>query len=224
VGVRAQKAERQRTEFNVHLQTLKQTGASAKIVDGAVKSMQDLAHQRFPPAMYMVGLWETTGDHVAKNPAEGLALIQKAAAKNYGPALYEISIRQIEGRDLPQDIEKGLDAMRHASVLGSAQAQFYLGHRYETGSGVPRDLDRARRHFRLCAAQGIALCQYRLGLLMLDGSEGPARDPVQAVAWLQLAADQGVSEAGDLLSTEAPKLTAEQTAWVTTLKPQLLRK
>ena len=56
--------------------------------------MQDLSRQHFPPAMYVIGVWEITGDHVAKDPGDGLALIQKAAAKNYGPAMYEIAIRQ----------------------------------------------------------------------------------------------------------------------------------
>jgi TonB family protein len=216
------KAERQRTEFNLALRTLKRTDSSAGAVDGAVKSMQDLSRQHYPSAMYVAGLWETTGAHVAKNPADGLALIQQAAAKNYGPALYEIAIRQIEGRDLPKDIEKGLETMRQASLLGSVQAQFHLGHRYEKGNGVPRELDRARRYFRLCAAQGIALCQFRLGLLLLDSPARPERDSMQAVAWLQLAAEQGVSEAKNLASTEAPKLTAEQAAWVATLKAQLV--
>jgi hypothetical protein len=62
--------------------------------------------------MHLVGIWETTGEHLAKNPDDGLALIRKPASKNYGPALYEIAIRQIEGRDLPKDIEKGLETMR----------------------------------------------------------------------------------------------------------------
>ncbi|HYL73050.1 MAG TPA: TonB family protein [Bryobacteraceae bacterium] len=219
-----EKAERRRTSFNVALQTLQQTDANPKAVDRSVKSMQELCRQRFPPAMYMVGVWETAGEHVAKDPNDGLVLIQKAAAKNYGPALYEIALRQIEGRDLPKDPEKGLEIMRQASVLGSPLAQFYLGNRYETGSGVPRELDRARRYFRLCAARGISRCQYRLGILLLDSPDRPERDYVQAVAWLQLASEQGIPEARDIASKEAAKLTPSQTNWMTTLKTQLVRK
>jgi len=84
-----------------------------------------------------VGVWEIRGEHVAQDAADGLALIQKAAAKDYEPAMYEIAIRQIEGRDLPKDAERGLEIMRQASVLGSPQAQYYLGNRYENGDGVP---------------------------------------------------------------------------------------
>lgn len=133
--------------------------------------------------MHLVGFWEITGEHVTQDAADGLALIQKAAAKNYGPAMYEIAIRQIEGRDLPKDVEHGLETMRQASVLGSPQGQFYLGNRYQNGDGVPRELDRAHRYFRLCAAQGVAQCQFRLASLLFNAPDRPERDYVQAVAW-----------------------------------------
>jgi TonB family protein len=219
-----EKAERQRTSFNIALQTLKRADASAKAIDRTIKSMQDLSKQHFPPAMYLVGIWEIAGEHLPKDPDDGLVLIQKAAAKGYGPALYEIAIRQIEGRDLTKDAAKGLDTMRQASVLGSPQAQFYLGNIYENGSGVPREVDRARRYFRLCAAQGVPACQYRLGGLLLAASDRPERDYVQAVAWFQLAGEHGVPEAREIASKESAKLTAAQTAWMNTLKSQLVRK
>jgi TonB family protein len=217
-------AERQRTLYNEAVQTLKRSDTSAKAIDSAVKSLEALSQKNFPPAMHLVGLWEIEGFHLWQNPDHGLALIQKAATKNYGPALYEIAIRKIEGRGLPKDVVKGLEEMQRASVLGSAQAQLYVGNRYETGTGVPRDLDRARRAFRLCAAQGVSECQYRLGRLLLDGPDRPERDYVQAVAWFQLAGEQGNSKARDIASAEAAKLTPAQTAWMTSLKGQLVHK
>ncbi|HWY46947.1 MAG TPA: TonB family protein [Bryobacteraceae bacterium] len=219
-----EKTERQRSAFNVALATLRRSDSSAQAIDRVVKSMQDLCRQRFPPGMYMVGVWETKGDHLAKDPGDGLALIQKAASKNYGPALYEIAARQIEGRDLPNDLEKGLENMRQSALMGSPAAQFFLGNLYEQGSGVPREIDRARRYFRLCAAQGVPLCQYRLGRLLLDATDRPERDYVQAVAWFQLASEQGLAEARDIASEEGAKLTPVQTTWMTTLKGQLVHK
>jgi TPR repeat protein len=153
-----------------------------------------------------------------------LSLIQKAATKNYGPALYEVAMRQLDGRDLPKESAKGFATMRQAAMLGSPQAQFYLGTKYEKGDGVPRELDRARRYFGLCATQGIALCQYRLGSLLLDNPDRLERDYVQAVAWFQLAAGQGMSEAQQIATRETANLTAAQTSWVNSLKGQLVRK
>jgi TPR repeat protein len=165
-----------------------------------------------------------SGDHVDKDPADGLALFQKAAAKNYGPALYEVAVRQIEGRDPPADGEKGLEVMRQAALLGSPQAQFYLANRYEKGTGVPQELDRARRYFHLCATKGVPLCEYRLGRLLFDAPDRLERDYVQAVAWFQLAAEQGMSEATDIATTESARLTAAQVSWVKGLRTQLVRK
>lgn len=158
-----EKMERQRSAFNEALQTLSRANLNSNAVDRAVRSIMDLCQHKFAPAMYVAGSWKTTGEHVPKDAAEGLDLIQKAAAKNYAPALYEIAVRRIDGRDLPLDIDRGLQEMRAAAKLGNRQAQFYLGKRYETGDGVPRELDRAGRYYGLCGAQGVALCQYRWG-------------------------------------------------------------
>jgi TonB family protein len=218
------KAERQRTLFNIALHSLNRANATAAAVAGAVKDMQELSRQKFPPAMCALGLMEANGDRVAADPQDGLALIQKAAAKNYGPALYEIALRRMEGRDLEKDVEKGLEEMRQAATLGSPQAQFHLGGRYEKGIGVPREIDRARRYFRLCAVHGVAQCQYRLGRLLFDEEDRPERDYVQAVALFQLATEKGLPEAAGAASREAANLTPAQVKWISTLKTQLLQK
>lgn len=219
-----ERTERQRTAFNVALQILNRPDATSAAVDRAVQSMMDLCRRKFAPAMYVVGSWKIDGEHGPKNAAEGLDLVQKAAAQNYGPALYVIAVRRIDGHDLQRDIDKGLQEMRKAATLGIRQAQFYLGNRYERGDGVPRELERARRYFRLCAAQGAPLCQYRLGRLLYDAPDRRERDYLQAIALFQLAAEQNLAEAKQLASSEAQKLTAEQSTWVASLKRQIVRK
>lgn len=219
-----EKAERQRTAFNVALQTVNRAGASPAALDGAVKSVMNLCRQKFPPAMYLVGMWKTNGEHVPKDAAEGLEWIQKAAAKNYGPALYQVAVRRLDGRDLPLDIGKGLQEMREAATLGSHQAQYHLGRRYEKGDGVPRDPGRASRYYRLCAAGGVDVCQYQLGRLLYEAPERRERDYLQAVALFQLAAERGLPQAKELASGEAARLTTEQSRWVETLKKQIVRR
>jgi len=219
-----EKTERRRTAFNLALQSLNRSDAVQTAMDRAVKSMQELSQQKFPPAMYVVGLWETNGEHVTKDPQGGFALLQNAADKNYGPALYQVALRRITGQNLSKDVQKGLEEMRQASTMGSPQAQFYLGNLYESGDGLPRETDRAKRYFRLCAAQGMARCQYRLGTLMFNSPDRSERDYIQAVAWLELAADAGVQEAKDVVSKEGPSLTPAQNNWVSTLRSQLVTK
>lgn len=193
-------------------------------MENAVRSILDLCKQKFVPAIYVVGLWKTTGEHVDRNVPEGLDYIQKAAGKNFAPALYETGLRRIEGRDLPVDIGLGFEEMRSAARLGSKQAQFYLADHYEVGQGVPRDLERARSYYRLCAAEGVALCQYRLARMLDKPPDRPERDHMEAVALFQLAAEQGLSEARQPASREGTALTTEQTAWVTKLKGLIVHK
>lgn len=219
-----EKSEQRRTQFNLAAQTLNRAGASDRDVEQAIGTILNLSQQKLPAAMYQEGMWKAKGDRLPRNPEEGWALIEKAAAKNYGPAIYEIGIRRIEGIDLAKNEEKGLGELREAATLGSIQAQFYLGDRYQKGSGVPIDLDRARRYFRLCSAQGVSVCQYRLAKLLLEKKDRAERDYVQAVALLQLAADGGLKEARDVAAKEAADLTPSQSKWVQGLKAQLVRK
>lgn len=203
--------------------TLGRANLAGEERDRAVKSIRGLARKKFPPAMCLLGTWETEGQYVPKDSPDGLGLIQKAADKKYGPALYQIALRRIEGRDLPADVPKGLEEMSRAALLGSPEAQFYLGSRHVTGDGVPRDLERARQDFRLCAVRGIAECQYRLGKLLFDAPDRRERDYVQAIALFQLAGEQGHREAEEIASRETPKLTPAQTTGVKNLKAHLAR-
>lgn len=216
------KAERRRTQFNVAVSGLNRQ--DAKRAERAVKTIQDLAKEKFPPAMYALGKLKSSGEFVNRDPVEGLALINKAAHKNYGPALYELGAMCYQGKGVPDDREKGLKLLRDAAVLGSADAQFFLGTHYEAGDGVPHDVDRAGRYFRLCAASGVSRCQFRLAKLLLDLPERKERDYVQAIAWVSLATEQGLAPARQLLEAEEPNLTPEQLARADKLKAQLVHK
>ena len=217
-----EKAEQQRKRYNLAVSAITKPDAAPPAVESALKTMQDLANQKYPAAMFNMGMWQILGTYHLNDPAGGLLLVQKAADRNYGPALYEIGTRRITGQGIAQDVNKGLDEIRDAAMLGSERAQFNLGARYELGDGVPIDLDRSKRYFRLCAARQVALCQYRLGKLLLTEPSRSDRDYSQGVAWLELAAAKGVQQAEDLRAKET--LTSEQSTWIEKLKADLSRK
>lgn len=185
-----QKAEQQRTEFNVMLRSLDR--AKGKPDEKMIRTIEHLARDKFVPAMYLLGKWQDAGVGVPKDPDRGLDLIKKAADKNYGPALYEIGHRYLVGRGFPQDPEKGMKMIRESAVLGSLQAQYFLATHYESGEGFERDPARARQFYRLCAAKGDAKCQYNLGRLLFNQPQRKEREYLQALAWLQLAAAQNL--------------------------------
>jgi TonB family protein len=216
-----EKNERHRTSFNTALKDLNHTKS---LKDRAVKTITDLAHQQYPPAMSLMGTWEINGENVDRNPVDGLEWIQKAAARNNGPALFEIATREIEGRDMPRDVNRGIETMKRAATYASFQAQYNLGQRYEKGVDVAADADRARHYFRLCAAHGVEMCQYRLGKSLVDSPARSDRDYVQGLAWLELAADNKVREAADIVDRELPKLSGPQLASVKSIQGHLVQK
>lgn len=214
-----EKAERLRTRYNALNNTLGNSSSGTKQVESAAVSMQELAAQRYVPAQYMLGMWKLAGKYVAKDDAGGLDLVRKAAEKNHGPAIFELARRQL---DAEPKSGAALDEARRAALLGSTQAQFYLASRAERGLHEPVDLERARRYYRLCASARIAECQLRLGRLMLAAAARES-ERLQAVAWLDLAADEGLTEAQSLREAESARLSPEQMEWVRRLKEQLAR-
>jgi TonB family protein len=216
------KAEDRRVRFNVALAALR--GQDTARRNKAMETLEELAKQNFPPAMYVLGKLLEAGDVVASDPERAGLLIRKAADKRHGPALFDLGLASCEGKGVPKDAEKGMRMLRDAANLGSYAAQFYLGNYYEQGPDASRDLDRARRSFRLCAAAGHADCQVRLAKLLLGLPQRQDRDYVQAIAWLKLAADQGQTEAQSLVDKEGPGITPEQLSAVLRLKAQLVHK
>jgi len=214
------RTEDRRMHFNVALAGLRSHDEKRR--KQAVKTLEDQAKHDFPPAMYVLGKLLEAGDIIAPDAQRGEQLIRKAAKKHHAPALFDLGSAYCEGRGVAKDTAKGVHMIGDAARLGSYSAQFYLGNYFSQDAS--RDLDRARRNFRLCAATGHAECQLRLGKLLLSGAERRERDYVQAVAWLELAADQGQPEAGKLVENEISRLSPEQVSAVHRLKSQIAHK
>lgn len=216
------KAERRRTDFNVAVTNLRRRDRN--LADQAAKTIEELARQKYPPAMYILARLHLSGELVEKNPAQALALLEASAEKGHAPAMCDLGMLYFEGIEVSRDTQKGLQLLSDSAVLGSAAAQAFLGAKYEAGDVVPRELDRARRYFRQCASTGHPICQFHLAKLMFEAPERKEWEYLQAITWFQLAADRGFTEARKIVDAETPKLTPEQLAWTKRLKSQLLRR
>jgi TonB family protein len=214
------KTEERRTSCNTAIHNLQIADKKAKGLETVVK----LAADKYPPAMSLLGGWMIEGNEVPKDVLGGIDLIRKAVDKYDGSGLYELGILSIEGKLVPAEPEKGLKLIREASTNGNRPAQLYLGLKYESGDAiVPVDRERARYYFRLCAARSVAACQFHLGKLLMPAPGETKGDPVQAVAWLELARDGSVQEAEPLALSLRDNLSPEDIRRVEKLKPQLLR-
>jgi TPR repeat protein len=211
--------EHQRTSFNVAERSLFRVGAAAH--DRSVKVIQDLAKQKFPAALYQVGMWELSGRYVPQDAATGMAKIHAAADRNYAPAVYQVAVRAMEDA---AEREASWERMRQAAVLGSREAQFFLGDHYERGDGVEPSADRARNYFRVCGAKGDGRCQYRLARLMFESPNRRDYEYEQALAWFQLAAANGIPDARQIVDRERTNLNPDQEKAVAKLTRQFVGK
>ena len=214
------KTEKHRTAFNVALIAIRQN----KITTATLDPVRKLVAEKYGPGLYLYAKLIQEGKADPADPKQYFELIQESAAQRYGPAMYEVAMAEIQGDQLPKDTAKGMELMHSAAGLGSSSAQWYLGQVYDIGQGVPMDFDKSRQYLRLCAAAGQAPCQYRLGKSLLEHSDHPTRDYVQAIAWLGLASDQKNEDAEALLQKEDERLTPAQVAGANKLKAQLVHK
>jgi TPR repeat protein len=216
--------EKRRTQFNHALNLAK---GDSKQAESALKTFQELAEKRFPPAMYVYAEFLAQGKNIPADPEKSRDLIERAAKAKYGPAMFALAMRSIETKDASRSFEELREMIHSAAVLGSAQAQYFMGSAYEHGSptlSFRQDEESARQFYRLCAATGQMLCQFRLGELLLKRPDAQERDILQAIAWLELSAEQGDPEAKSLADQARPGLTGEQMKRITTLAQQLVHR
>ena len=214
--------EERRTEYKHALALLK--GDSAE-KESALKTLQEMTQTNFAPAMYSYGQLLAEGKDVPSDPEKSRDLISQAAKAKYGPAQYTLAFASLNEKGNSKALKDGLEMMRDTANLGSTEAQYFLGLAYEHGNtdlSIRQDEDAALRSYRLCAAAGHGLCQYRLGDLLLNQPNAKARDIPQAIAWLELSADQGEPQAKMLADRSRASLTPEQVKQVATFKKQLV--
>jgi TonB family protein len=218
-------ADERRIAFNLAVDAIQRKRQTSDPPDAqTLGTMRKLAQQKYPPAMYLYGKLLEAGDGVAQNRDAALRLIAEAAEKAYPSAMFDIGRMMMEGRRLKKDPEKGLELVRNAAILGNRRAQFFLGVAYLSGYGVPQDAERAHQNFRLCAAVGETPCQVQLAKLLLQNATREERDFLQAIAWLELAAEDRNEEAKLILDQEHTELTPKQISWVNKLKSQLIQR
>jgi len=216
-------AEKRRTEYNRSLSFIK---GDSKLKESAIKTFQDLAQKKFPPAMYAYGQLLAEGKDVPSDPEKSRDLIIGAAQAKYGPAMFALASASLAEKGNAKALKDGQEMMREAAHLGSTQAQYFLGFANEHGNAdldIRQDEEAARQYYRFCAAAGQILCQYRLGDLLLNQPNARERDIPQAIAWLELSADQGEPQAKVLVDRSRAGLTSEQVKQVATFKKQLVR-
>ena len=126
---------------------------------------------------------------------EALKALSLKAEEGDAKALYELGRLHDTGFDtIPVDTARSSALYLLSANKGYAPAQNYIGFRYYNGEGIAQNLDSAIYWIKAAAAQGDITAASNIGYLLLDSPEIP-HDTIEALNWLEIAAEGGVRDA-----------------------------
>lgn len=156
----------------------------------AVRRFREGVEKGSVRALLNLGLVTANGRGVELNQAEGLRMIDDAAAKSLPEAINAQAETYFYGQfGRTMDYEKARASYCLAAEAGIVGAQNILGVIYRDALGVDRDHEIALQWFRRAAEQGDVRGQSNFGHLL--GVESPdTTRRIEAIKWVTLAADQ----------------------------------
>ena len=135
------------------------------------------------------------GDGVPNDEVLGASWARKAAEQGDSRAMSVLAGCYYYGNGVPKDVVEGARWDKMAAENGNGWNQIEYAKRLMFGLHMPKNQDEAVK-WLLRAARGDKKsggvdAQARLGFLYLNGYDAVAKDEIQAVRWLRLAAEQG---------------------------------
>ena len=200
------KAEQRRFQYNLHLHSL-ETGT---VLDAPVLALRSMAEENFGPAMVAYSRLLQQGYAMERREGEAEEWILAAADEDEIDAMVEAARMYLSGDGTKQDFKKGRQLLEKAAKdHNNPDAQYFLGRAYESGTnGFDVDTDDAVKYYRMCSSATM-LCQLGAGRSLLHKKKRRDKNLTEAVAWLELAAEQDSQEARDLLAQEVPNLSSD---------------
>jgi len=177
-----------------------------------VEWLEKAAEQGETSAQYMLGIFYCTGNGVPKDIDKGVKLIRKAAEQGDENAQLSLGGMYFSGEvvGVPKDLLKAAEWVRKAAAQGFAEAKKALPEveaalkkekvreEREAAEKRAQEEKEAAEKLRAAAEQGNADAQFNLGNSYFTG-QGVTRDYAKAAEWFGKAAEQGHTEAKDLL-------------------------
>lgn len=126
----------------------------------------------------------------AKDYAAAFAAITVEAQKGHAHAQAELASMYLMGQGMPVDVDKGIHWLDKSVAQGHLPAMAMLGGLHANPQFGHVDLDKSYRLLQACARKLRPTCISSFASLQLI--EGAAFfDPVKAMAWFDIGADQG---------------------------------
>ena len=183
-------------------------------VNRGVALLEAAAKQGRTSAQVQLGkLFAEGSDGVAPDPTAAARYYELAAQQGNSGAQYELAKLYAEGRGVPQDGMRAISLFQQAAAQGKINAYARIGDLYASGDGdgIVKDYGEAVRWYDEAARNGDAKGLYRLGEAYEQG-RGVEADPVRALMWYSLAAEEGYEAAPARVDQLAGRLAPEQKA------------
>lgn len=162
--------------------------------DRARKLIAAQAEAGYAPSQFRWGLWQEQGwQGTKKDLSAALQWFRRAAENGHAAAALKYAAYLEAGEGVPVDLAGARRWYGVGAEAGNDEAQFQFARLLQTGEGGPADPESARRWLERAARQGHAEALFVLGDLTFRGGAG---DPVRAWAYLRLAEEFGIAEAG----------------------------
>jgi len=182
-------AERRQKEAQDRLEAERQEGGQYEKLEQPAKGMPRVSASPTPSPAECLAEAKRYLD--AKDYANALPLLQKAAEAGDAKAMDDLGELYYSGRGAPKDYAQARQWYEKAAKVGNSDAMTNLGVLYHEGQGVAQDYAKAREWYQKAAEAGNAGGMALLGVLYQSG-QGVAQDYyAKARDWYQKAADAG---------------------------------
>ena len=142
------------------------------------------------PCTVQAGVPEGVDAFMASRFAEARKELSGPAEEGDAQAMVHMGEMLMRGLGGSRDELKARDYVTQSHAAGNIHAMYVLGVMYLTGNLVVRDEAKGAELVRQAADKGEAAAQNTIGSWLANGTQGYAKDEVNALAWFKLAADQ----------------------------------
>jgi len=163
----------------------------------AMRWYEDAAKAGDPKAMFYLGLTLERGLQGQESPEEAVAWYRRAAEKGYALAQFKLGLLYQFGQIVELDTNAAREWYEKAAAQDVPDAQYNLAVLLELDEAGPEVIRRAIALYKRAARHGIAEAYQNLGGLYARG-EQVEQDLVEALKWLLLAEDAGLSQVAPL--------------------------
>lgn len=166
----------------------------------AMRWYRDAAEAGDPKAMFYLGLTLERGLQGAAEPEEAVRWYRRSAEKGYALAQFKLGLLHQFGQVVDLDTDAARDWYEKAAAQDLPDAQYNLAVLLELDEGGPAIIDRAIALYKKAARHGIAEAYQNLGGVYARG-EQVEQDLVEAMKWLLLAEEAGLTQVATLKAT-----------------------